>query len=76
MGKERQAIEKIGKKQELCKTGIVTTRVQQRSRCMMFQRSRTKAQRESSSSMAGLGQQGAGTGYIQEEVWEEAAGLW
>ena len=63
MGKRRRAVEKIGKRQELRKAGIVTTRIQQQSRCMMFRQSGAKAQGESSSSMAGLGQQeGAGIG--------------
>ena len=63
MGKGRQAIEKIGKKQEFCKARIVTTRIQQQSSCTPFQRSEAKAQGESSSSMASLGQQeGAGIG--------------
>ena len=44
MGKGRQAVEKIGKKQELRKARIVTTRIQQQSSCTPFQRSEAKAQ--------------------------------
>ena len=62
MGKRRQTIEKIGKRQELCKAEIVTTGIQQQSHCTPFLRSEAKVQGESSSSMAGLRQQeGAGT---------------
>ena len=43
MGKGRRAIEKIGKKQELRKVGIVTTRIQQRSRCTTFRWSEVEA---------------------------------
>ena len=59
MGKGRRATEKIGKKQESRKAGIVTTRIQQRSRCKTFQRSEAEAagRRGESSSVAGLGQQ-------------------
>ena len=60
MGKCRQAIRKIGKKQELHKAGIVITRIQQCSYCMLFRWSDAKEQGKRSSSMAGLGQQ-AGT---------------
>ena len=45
------------KKQESREMGIVTTRIQQQSCCTLFQRSEGKAQGESSSSMADLGQQ-------------------
>jgi len=56
-------IEKKRKKQELCKAGIVTTKIQQRSCCMPFQWSKAKAQDESSSREVGLRQQeGTGTG--------------
>ena len=62
-GREGWAIEKIEKRQELRKAGIVTTRIQQRSRCMLFQWSEAKVQRESSSTVANLRQQeGAGPG--------------
>ena len=41
---------------------IVTTRIEQQSRCMMFRQPGAKAQGESSSRVAGLGQlEGAGT---------------
>ena len=61
MGKRRRAVEKIGKRQELRKAGIVITRIQQWSRCTMFRQSRPKAQGKISSSVAGLRQQeGAG----------------
>ena len=53
----RRVIEKIGKKQELPEAGIVATRIQQWSNCMPFQRSEAKVQGESSSTVAGLGQQ-------------------
>jgi len=50
------------KKQELRKAGTGTTRIRQRSHCMMFRRSGAKAQGKSSSSVASLRQQkGAGT---------------
>ena len=60
MRKRRRAIEKIGKKQELHKAGIVTTKIQQRSHCTLFRWSEAKMQGESSSSVASLRQQ-AGT---------------
>ena len=62
-GKGKWVIEKTGKRQELHKAGIVTTRIQQQSRCMTFQWSEAKVQAESSSNMADIGhQEGAGTG--------------
>ena len=57
MGKGRRAIEKIGKKQELCKAGIVTTRIQQQSHCMPSGWPEAKVEGESNSSMASHGQQ-------------------
>ena len=63
MRKGRQAIEKTGKKKELHKVGIVTSRIQQQSHCMTFRWSGVKVQgKSSSSSVAGLRQQeGAST---------------
>ena len=52
MGKGRRATEKTGKRQELHKAGIVTTRIQQRSRCTPFRWSEAKVQGESSSKAA------------------------
>ena len=50
-------------RQELCKAGIVTTSIQQQSRCPPFRWSEANVQGESSSNMASLGQQeNAGTG--------------
>ena len=61
-GEGKVSDRKDRKKQELCKAGIVTTRIQQQSHCMTFRWSGAKAQGKSSSSVAGLGQQeGAGT---------------
>ena len=60
--KGKESDRKDRKKQELCKVGIVTTRIRQYSRCMTFQWSGPKAQGKSSSSVVSLGQQeGAGT---------------
>ena len=68
MGKGRRAIEEIGKKQESCKAGIVTTRIQKRSHCMPFRRSKAKAAgEESSSSVAGLGQQAGSRKKLQSQ---------
>jgi len=57
MEKGRRVIEKIAKRQELLKAGIVTTRIQQWSRCTLFWQSKAKVQGESSSRVASLRQQ-------------------
>lgn len=55
MGKGRQAIGKIGRKQELCSAGIVTTMILQRPVAWLW--SEAKVQGESSSSVVSLRQQ-------------------
>jgi len=72
MAKGKQEVEMTGKKQELCKVGIVTTKIQQ---CPIAYHSNglsNSAGESSSSSMAGPRQQ-AGT--ATEQVQEEGAGL-
>ena len=55
MEKGRRAIEKIGKKQELRKAGIVTTRIQQQSRCTTFRWSKAEGQEQRGQSWATRG---------------------
>jgi len=60
MGKGKQAIEKVGKKQELCKVGIVTTKIQQHPVAHHSDGPRQKCRGRAAAELAGLSQQ-AGT---------------
>ena len=75
-GKGRRAIEKRGKKQELREAGIVTTRIQQRSRCTTFRWSEVEAAGEEREQQRG--RPWAASRWqkeVAEPIQEEAAGL-